>query len=244
MLSLLLYLSANSVGFKISFINVEIQNNLGDGFAILKSFYADMYFKFREAGLIKARAPYFQGIDDVYSHIRGLFEDFHIFAINQNLRVLLVFDEIQSFFQSEETFYVKMVQLFKSICIPSSLKWTRFFFFFTGSGMAMAWRGFKSSSVQGFPLYTEMKYITIESNSSLEIKKIVVDKFMEIYNCADGFSKLVPACFMNPACIAWYCVFSRDNVLKIPNTRIVSQLEQNKFTKIFYRFYKLLLYEN
>jgi hypothetical protein len=72
--------------------------------------------------------------------------------------------------------------------------------------MAMAWRGFKSSSVQGFPLFSQIDNLTIPSNCSEHVQTLVYDTFVSRYGL------IIPkSAFMNPACISFYCCSFMSN---------------------------------
>ena len=176
-----MFLAANPVNFKISYIYFEISKHKGNGFDIAHSFLTKLHSHARRIGITTVKDDC-KHIGDVVSSIESLMNNLHTFAIKHNVRVLFVWDEIQRFFQCEDFHYESIVELFKFVCVSStSLRWTNFFFVFTGSGMAMAWRGFKSSSVQGFPLYTVIRNLNIESNNSVPVQKFVYDKFASIY---------------------------------------------------------------
>lgn len=78
----------------------------------------------------------------------------------------------------------------------------------------MAWRGFNSSSVQRLSESTQFTNINIESNRSIEVHKIMYEKFQSVYKCA-----VPPKSYLNPACISFYC---RIYVIKTLSTSCIS----------------------
>lgn len=132
------------VVFKIAFVSFEIPKHKGNAFAIAHGFLAELHSKSQEIGL-QIVFPVCNHIDTVSSAIKSLMHNLHTFVRKHGIRLLFVWDEIQRFFQGEDCHYETMVELFKFLCVSDTArKWTNFFFVFTGSGMSMAWRAFKS----------------------------------------------------------------------------------------------------
>lgn len=200
-----MHLATKKVNFRIAFISFEISKDENNGLGIANAFRKTILNASKRIGCASDDGPCSDMVS-VISSIHLMMNDLHTFAQNNKIRVLFVMDEVQRFFQSEDYNYAKMVDLFKFICLCSSPSgWRYFFFVITGSGMAEAWRGFKSASVQGLPLFLSIRNVNIESNTSIKVQSFVYEKFNSTYNC------FVPkACFLNPACIAMYCSVIRN----------------------------------
>jgi hypothetical protein len=84
-------LASNMVDFKIAFISFEVSKHKGNGFAIAKRFLNDMYSKVLQVGAV-LDVGILKCIDGA---VTRLFHEFHTFAINHNIRILFVWDEIQ-----------------------------------------------------------------------------------------------------------------------------------------------------
>jgi hypothetical protein len=202
-------LAEKPVKFKIAYVSFELSVVNADALTIACAFLNMLESEFRRVGM-QTHSSVCNSMIEAVSAIHYLMKNFHSFAIKHNIRVLFVFDEIQRFFECNDEHYKVMADLFKFVCVSSETdQWPNFFFVVTGSGMAMAWRAFKSCSPHGFPLYAVICSINIPSNNSVDVQRYVYDKFAATYNCPAVVSRY----FMNPACIAWHCVRERNKLL-------------------------------
>ena len=194
-------LAAKPVGFKIAFVYLELGIHKGNALSIASSFSIQLVHEATRIGMTVNLLDC-KTLGDFIVRIQALMKDFHAFAVSKNIRVLFVFDEVQRFFQAEDCNYLSMAELFKFITVSNaSCVWKNFLFVLTGSGMAMAWRGFKSSSVQGTPLYTQVANINIASNNSIDVRDFVYEQFYLKYG-----ERITPNMMRNPACISFYCL--------------------------------------
>jgi hypothetical protein len=140
-------LAQSALDYGVAFVCLDLASHKGTVLAFASSFLETLTKETLRFGL-PSRQSYGKGLDDCVGRIQSLMDDLHEYAMKNHIRVLFVFNQVQRFFQCQESEYTTMAELFNYVCMNHLPKRVGFFLVLTGSGMSMAWRGFHAASIE------------------------------------------------------------------------------------------------